>query len=169
MNNEAYNARLELALSKLDPVADAEVLAVLAQDVDSCTAYRHGHEVQLDVDDTQLVDSPTAAHGITLVTDTARWKRVDHVHESVDTFPATHIHPSRDSARLATVGVQGPYAGAVRITGLLDADKLHRADAARTQARDKAAFPYLWNAKGQRVNLDSTRSYNAARGRMGQR
>ena len=47
-----------------------------------------------------------------------------------------------------------------------DALKFHQRNARLAQATDKAAMPWLWNAKGQRVDLSSTRSFNAARGRM---
>ena len=38
--------------------------------------------------------------------------------------------------------------------------------AARIVAADKAAMPYLWNAKRQRTDLSSKRAYSAARKRM---
>lgn len=153
---EMYNARLATAMAKLDPIADADILAVLATDVDHSPAYHDGYEVQMDADDSGVVDAEFT-HGAYNVAHTARWTTAQSL-PSVGTLWADDAHS----------GFVGPLAPALgpRFRARFSAAKFYAAQRLATGKADRAAFPYLYNAKRMRVDVTNTRSFNAARARM---
>ena len=153
---EAYAYRLQVATDMV-MAEGGELAALLATDVDHSPALHDGYEVQLDTDDSQvaLVDFTHASYN---VAQTARWST-----PQLSSGTGGTLHDATGTSQF--IGPRMP-ALAPRFSSRFNAAKLYASEQRQRTATDRAAFPYLYKANGQRGSVKSTQGYNAARKRL---
>jgi hypothetical protein len=121
-----------------------EILALLSTDVDHCPAQHNGYETEaMDVDYSAIADSDFT-HGAYNVAHTARWT-------SGQSLPSVGTLDS-DTGHSDFIGPRAPALGE-RYRARFNAAKYYDAIDKAHKAQDRAAFPYLYDASGRRVNL----------------